>query len=194
VSTSTCSPLVDKPQLPDRVGGKLWPATWQQEKPVLFDEIIRHHTLDAYRNPIKGDFHFPRGNPCLLAERLWDHQASSLIYGSAHTITLPIELVPRAARDSRNNGSGLAGVAQVDARVETLEPTEAFFHTLGVDEANLAIAVAGGHIDVGDFQLEVGIGRLRDDAVDEFGGDALAPVGPGSAQSSCGDSTVDMSR
>lgn len=89
MSTSTCSLLVGKPQLPDRVGVKLRPATGQQQKSVLFDEIVSRHTLDPDGCPIEGDFDVPVGNARLLTQCFWDYQASSLIYGCSHTIRLP---------------------------------------------------------------------------------------------------------
>jgi len=40
VSSRTSSALVGKPQLPNRLGVKLWPAPGQQEKPVLFEDVV----------------------------------------------------------------------------------------------------------------------------------------------------------
>src|SRR5829696_1246859 len=68
----------------------------------------------------------------------------------------------------------LARVAHVDALAESLDATELLFLSFDVDEPDLAIALAGGRVDVGDFELEIRVVGLCDDALDELGGDALA--------------------
>src|ERR1700754_1520316 len=68
----------------------------------------------------------------------------------------------------------LARVPHVDAFAESVDTAEHRFFSPDVDEPDLAIAVAGGGVGVGDLELEFGVGRLGDDALDELGGDALA--------------------
>ena len=69
----------------------------------------------------------------------------------------------------------LARVAHVDAFAESPDKTELLFLPPDVHEPDLAVTVAGRRVGVGDVELEFAVGRLRDDALDEFGGDALAP-------------------
>ena len=61
VSTSTCSALVGKPQLPDRLGVQVGPATGEQENPVLFDEVVACHAFDAQSCPVQGNLDLARG-------------------------------------------------------------------------------------------------------------------------------------
>src|SRR3981189_1580298 len=72
-------------------------------------------------------------------------------------------------------------VVHIDALAESLDATELLFRPVDVDEPDLAIAVAGGDVDVGDLELEVGVAGLRDDVLDKPGGNALAsgPLGDG---------------
>lgn len=56
----------------------------------MFDEIVGYDTLDADGGPVERYLHLTRGNARLLPERLWDHQTSCRIDGSAHTMRLPL--------------------------------------------------------------------------------------------------------
>src|SRR6185437_15677348 len=67
----------------------------------------------------------------------------------------------------------LAWVVHVDAFTESLDTTEPLLVSSYVDEPDLAVTAAGGRVDVGDLEFEVGVERLGYDALYEPGGDAL---------------------